>query len=274
MANHKIPSKPSSSDGLFNGTGYTRYGQGGQTLVFIHGVGLNRNVWQPQVDYFANRYQVLTYDILGHGDSHRPDEGVTLNAYAEQLAHLLDHLQMGQVSVIGHSMGALISVAFALTYPEKVHKLVPMNIVYQRSTPQRDAVVARAERVLAAEELTGIETTLKRWFADKTDEASRVKIAQIAQWMAQVDPVGYGRTYKLFATSDDAFRGQLHQLSMPVLYLTGENDPNSTPAMSHQMAAETPQGQAMVVSGEAHMMAYICPEKVNPLIEKFLAPSV
>lgn len=252
---------------------YSFVGQGENALVFIHGVGLNKKVWQPQVDQFVDRYQILVYDMLGHGNSHRPNATVTLDDYVAQLADLLDALKLQPVTLIGHSMGALVAVAFALTHPEKVERLVPMNIVYQRNLAKREAVVARAEKVLLDGAITGIDGTLARWFSDKTDPISLAKVKQIGEWMGQVDPVGYGRTYKLFATSDDAFTGRLGELSMPVLYLTGENDPNSTPAMSQQMAAETPNGRVSVVIGEAHMMAYINPDKVNRHLEDFLVNS-
>ena len=51
--------------------------------------------------------------------------------------------------------------------------------------------------------------------------------------------------------------------------MTGEEDPNSTPAMSQQMAGETPNGSSKSIAGEAHMMSYIASEKVNPVIEQF-----
>lgn len=252
---------------------YSLYGQDNQTnktIVFIHGVGLNRQVWQPQVDHFSKRHQVLVYDMLGHGASRLPNETVTLNDYVVQLADLISTLALEPVTLVGHSMGALVAVAFALAHPKKAKALVPMNIVYQRTKAQQEAVLARAKKVLVDGKVTGIDGTLSRWFADKTDPVSIGRIEKIKQWMGEVDPVGYGRTYQLFATSDDAFNGRLNQLLMPVLYLTGENDPNSTLAMSKKMAAETPRGQVAVVSGEAHMMAYINPEKVNRYIDEFL----
>jgi len=111
----------SSSQLSPDGTNYQLIGEGNHTRVFIHGVGLNHQVWQPQVDYFtASGYQVLIYDMLGHGQSRQPDEGVTLDDYVAQLTRLLDHLQIERSDVIGHSMGALIAVAFALAHPDRV----------------------------------------------------------------------------------------------------------------------------------------------------------
>ena len=114
-----------------------------------------------------------------------------------------------------------------------------------------------------------IEQTLERWFKNKTSEDDLTKIDNVRNWLANTSPQGYGRAYRLFALSDKVFLNKLSRLRPPVLYLTGEEDPNSTPAMSQQMAGETPNGSSKSIAGEAHMMSYIASEKVNPIIEQF-----
>ncbi len=238
-------------------------------IVFIHGVGMNQQVWQPQIDYFSKNHTVVVYDMLGHGDSPMPVEDAYLMDYSNQLVELLEHLDIGQAILVGHSTGALISVEFTLQNPGKVLGLIPLNIVYKRDTQQSQNVLARANQVLEQEQLIDIDITLDRWFLNKTDQASLNKIAIIRDYLSQVNPVGYGRTYKMFAQSDKVFVGRLGHLQAPALYLTGEDDPNSTSWMSQQMARETPNGQAISIANEAHMMAYISPEKVNPIIDRF-----
>lgn len=240
------------------------------SLVLIHGVGLNKDVWQAQIKAFAGDYQVISYDMLGHGGSPLPSSQPSLEEYTAQLAELLDHLNISRAHILGHSMGALVSVAFALEYAPATCSVIAMNIVFERDSAQRSAVQDRARATFQSGKITGIETALQRWFENESGEECRQKSARVRQWMQQVDPVGYGRSYQLFATSDRAFTGRLDTLSNPVLYLTGSLDANSTPAMSQKMAAETPQGQAMVIKNQAHMMAYIHPEEVNHLIGQFL----
>ena len=58
---------------------------------------------------------------------------------------------------------------------------------------------------------------------------------------------------------------------MPALFVTGQLDPNSTPEMSRRMAEEAPRGQALVVADERHMMPFVAPEKINPLLRDFLS---
>jgi pimeloyl-ACP methyl ester carboxylesterase len=239
-------------------------------LVLIHGVGLNKDVWLAQVEAFSREYQVISYDILGHGDSPLPSSNPCLEEYTAQLAELLEHLNISKAHIVGHSMGALISVAFALEYAAVTCSVIAMNIVYERDVTQRKAVQDRARAVLQSGRVSGIELALQRWFENESSEASQQKIARIRRWMEQVDPAGYGRSYQLFASSDRAFTGRLSTLRTPILYLTGSLDSNSTPVMSQKMAAETSNGQVAVIENEAHMMAYIHPEKVNHFIGRFL----
>lgn len=252
-----------------DGTAFKSYGDQPSPLIFIHGVGMRGDVWSPQVEYFSNDYQVITYDFLGHGESHLPPEEPVLDDYVEQLNNLLKHLNLSLISLVGHSMGALISVAFALKYPDKVKALVPINIAFNRSEEAQKGVLNRANQILQTNKILNIEQTLERWFKNKTSADDLKKIEKIRNWLANTSPQGYGRAYRLFALSDKVFLNKLSRLRPPVLYLTGDEDPNSTPAMSQQMAEETPNGSSNSLTGEAHMMSYIAANKVNPIIEQF-----
>ena len=124
---------------------------------------------------------------------------------------------------------------------------------------------------------TQIEKTVARWFQGKKTvvepkQANQQKIAKVRTWLEQNSTRGYAMAYRIFATSDKIFLNKLAKLAMPVLYLTGDNDKNSTPAMSFQMAQLTPHGSSFSIIGEAHIMAYIAPDKVNPILEKFFFP--
>lgn len=252
-----------------DGTAFKSYGDQPSPLIFIHGVGMRGDVWSPQVEYFSNDYQVITYDFLGHGESHLPPEEPVLDDYVEQLNNLLKHLNLSLISLVGHSMGALISVAFALKYPDKVKALVPINIAFNRSEEAQKGVLNRANQILQTNKILNIEQTLERWFKNKTSADDLKKIDKIRNWLANTSPQGYGRTYRLFALSDKVFLNKLSRLRPPVLYLTGDEDPNSTPDMSQQMAEETPNGSSNSLTSEAHMMSYIAANKVNPIIEQF-----
>ncbi|MNV34870.1 Alpha/beta hydrolase family protein [compost metagenome] len=85
---------------------------------------------------------------------------------------------------------------------------------------------------------------------------------------------GYARAYSLFATSDEVHASRLPQLAMPALFMTGEGDPNSSPAMSQAMAALAPRGQAQSVPGARHMMNLTDAEAVNARLLAFIRAAV
>jgi len=250
-----------------------------ETVVLIHGVGMNQSVWAPQIAALTSAYQVVVYDMLGHGDSALPTAMPTLDEYAAQLDALLDTLTIERAHVVGHSMGALVALEFALTHPERTLSVAALNAVYDRTPAQRAAVMTRAatlgdtsaEKPVDTGTEAGIDATLSRWFGDPIP----VHLTQAAQavrgLLLSVDPVGYARTYRLFASSDDAHVGRLASLSVPALFLTGECDPNSSPAMSRAMAAVTPHGRAEIIANERHMMNVTDPARVNASLLAFLA---
>ena len=253
-----------------NGTAYKAFGNAPATLIFIHGVGMCKEIWQPQVEHFSKNYRVITYDFLGHGQSLLKKDKLTLEDYISQLYNLVNEIGVSNFSIIGHSMGALIAVAFALRYPEKVDTLIPINIVFKRTKKAQDDVIMRAKDVLKSQQIPNINQTLERWFKNKTSPYDLMKINNVQGWLKNTSPKAYSEAYYLFATSDRVFVNNLSNLQPPVLYLTGSEDPNSTSLMSEQMAQETPNGSSESIEGEAHMMAYISAKKVNPIIEYFL----
>jgi len=127
------------------GTAYRIAGDG-SPLVLIHGVGLSKEMWGGQLAGLAPRYQVIAYDMLGHGESQRPAAQATLDDYAAQLTELLDHLGLATAVVVGFSMGGLVARAFALGHPQRLDALVILNSVFNRSVEQRSGVLERTAR--------------------------------------------------------------------------------------------------------------------------------
>jgi (E)-2-((N-methylformamido)methylene)succinate hydrolase len=282
---------PAVERGEIAGTSYSVYaptsGGARASVVLIHGVGMNQSVWAPQVDSLtAAGYTVVAYDMLGHGASALPPVEPTLNDYAAQLERLLDGLGIERAHVAGHSMGALVALEFALTRAPRTLSVVALNAVYDRSPAQREAVMSRAATLgdsstdtaghdanpgTDATATAGVDATLKRWFGDPVPAHLTQAAQAVRHLLLSVDPVGYARTYRLFACSDDVHVGRLTSLAVPALFLTGGCDLNSSPAMSRAMAAAAPSGRAEVLEGARHMMNVSHPADVNARLLAFFA---
>jgi pimeloyl-ACP methyl ester carboxylesterase len=252
-----------------DGTAYSVYGAG-EPLVLIHGVGMEQDAWTPQIGALAREHQVIVYDMLGHGGSRIPDEGVTLADYAAQLAGLLDHLGLPAANVVGHSMGALVALEFALTYPARTLRVAALNAVFMRTPEQQAAVMARAAALQDIGVQATVDSTIARWFGDPVPTALQASARLVSGILARVHPQGYARTYRLFASCDRVHADRLATLAMPALFMTGEFDPNSSPSMSQAMAQRAPLATLDIVPSARHMMNMTDPQRINQGLQQFL----
>lgn len=256
-----------------DGTGFIRAGSGAPVL-FIHGVGMNAAIWQPQIERMADSFDVIAIDMLGHGQSPLPPPDPALADYADQAIRLLDHLGLDKVSVVGHSMGALVAQELALRAPERVRRIVSLNAVFRRPPELAEAVRQRASALTGRSDAAGAAKTIARWFGDPVPAELEAAARKTASALNSVDPEGYARTYRLFAHADGDHAGRLPGLAMPALFMTGSEDRNSSPAMSSAMARLTPHGRCTVLSGERHMMAVAAPDTTTRHIVDFLGENV
>ncbi|MCA0030136.1 alpha/beta fold hydrolase [Mesorhizobium sp. B263B2A] len=252
-----------------DGTGFIRAGSGAPVLL-IHGVGMNATIWHDQIASMQDNHDLIAIDMLGHGGSPLPPEDAGLTDFADQALRLIDHLGLASVSIVGHSMGALVALEIALHAPSRVRSLVCLNAVFRRPATLAQAVSERAAALGSHGDASAIAATLARWFGDPLPESLADAAATARAALEGVDPEGYARTYRLFARADAEHADTLARLAAPALFMTGSQDSNSTPAMSAAMARLAPHGQCLVLSRERHMMAIASPEKVSRHISAFL----
>ncbi|WP_099363529.1 alpha/beta fold hydrolase [Fredinandcohnia onubensis] len=93
----------------------------GQPVVLIHSGGSDRRLWSLLIPFLSRHYKVIAFDGRGAGESPNP---IKHTNYVEDVRSLLDYLELKQATLIGHSMGGQIATDLALTYPERVSKLV------------------------------------------------------------------------------------------------------------------------------------------------------
>lgn len=101
-----------------------QWGNTGPAIVCVHGLTANAFCFQAFADQLAEDHRVIAYDLRGRGDSDRPEEGYSVPRHASDLAELIDELKLDRPIIVGHSLGALISLYFAAHYPDKLSKLV------------------------------------------------------------------------------------------------------------------------------------------------------
>ncbi|MGV3633004.1 MAG: alpha/beta fold hydrolase [Pseudorhodoplanes sp.] len=250
-------------------TSYRRSGSG-STIILLHGLGMQNTVWQPQIEILNKDFDVVTFDMLGHGLSSLPPEKPQLSDYADQVLSVMDALGIASAHIAGHSMGALIGLEFALTHPERVRSVAPMNGVYCRPPHLQQTAEARARELEASGGMTPPDETLKRWFGHPIPPELTVPAEICRSFLTSVNPVGYMRTYRLFVENDRRHEGRLETLAVPALFMTSENDPHSTPDMSRAMAAAAPDSRCIILPRERHMMTLTAPAEVTRHLISFV----
>ena len=128
MTNQQIGPQTSS-----NGSRYELSGAvDAPVIALIHGLGLNRQVWEKYRSRLGQRYRVLTYDLYGHGESAPPPRAPGLTLFSEQLIGLMDELAIDRCVLVGFSLGGMINRRVAIDHHDRVSALAILNSPHDR----------------------------------------------------------------------------------------------------------------------------------------------
>ena len=101
----------------------------GQPLLLLHGLGANIRNWDSQIQYFMKNYQVITCDLRGHGLSSKPKGPYRMRLFAEDIAELLQTLDVSVAHVAGTSMGGMVAFELAVRFPQLLKSLIIVNCI-------------------------------------------------------------------------------------------------------------------------------------------------
>ena len=137
-----------------------RAGQG-DPLILIHGITAQHRSFNDLAKNLAGEYELIGIDLRGRGDSEKPESGYGLDAHAGDVVRVLDHLGLENAVLVGHSMGAFVSLQVALSYPGRVRSLVLLDGGWPRQEIDEDALTEEQEK--EAEDLReGLELAFSR----------------------------------------------------------------------------------------------------------------
>ena len=228
-------------------------GGAGPDLLLVHGVGLRAEAWRFTIPALCERFRVTAVDLPGHGESPPLADGEgALGDYVRTVGGALSQLG-GPALVVGHSMGAMIALELASRATSAVSAVVAVNAIFRRCPEASAAVRTRAEELASGAE-TDPSATLVRWFGDAPKGPERTMAEDCRRWLMEIDRSAYSRAYRVFAAADGPAEADLAGLGRPALFVTGADEPNSTPAMSLAMAERAPRGGAVVMDRARHML--------------------
>jgi len=237
-------------------------------IVFIHGVGLDHQMWGHQISYF-NECSTLTYDLLGHGKTPWNKNKLTLKDFSNQLLELLDHLKIEKVNLIGFSLGSLIALDFSSHFQKKIEKLILIGTTYKRSDEERSLVLERYNQAKLNKPIS--KQALKRWFTDKYLEKNPNTYNFFMDILNKKPEYhrNFLKAYDLFANHYDDFEA-IKKIDRKTLVMTGSNDVGSTPAMSKELVKDLVNSTYIEIQNGKHLCSIECVDDVNMKIKNFI----
>ena len=238
-------------------------------LVFVHGVGLDHQMWSPQINNL-NEFSTITYDLLGHGKTPNTRKKLTLKDFSQQLLDILNHIHIDKINLIGFSLGSLIALDFAANYQNKIEKLILIGTTYKRSEQERSLVLDRYNQAKLNKPLS--KQALKRWF---TNDYLRKNPNTYDLFMDILtknpeDHKNFLKAYELFANHKDDEQ-TIQKISSDTLVMTGSEDLGSSPAMSKQLAKDLNKSSYKEIRNGKHLCSIECADDVNMNIRNFIS---
>lgn len=241
----------------------------GPPVVFIHGLGATSNVWHAQRMVLSKYFRVIVYDRSGCGRSPASRDGYSIDGWADELAGLLDHLDVSTAVVVGHSLGSMIAQRFAAKYSSRTRALVLAGGEAVLSIEGRDILAERAELIQAS----GLVAAVEPWLSGVLSAATRAGNPALAGLLRAMFLAYDDATYaqQCLALRDGDVTGDHADIACPTLLLVGDQDPVTPLSWQQQIARGIPDSRIRIIPGTAHMTMLESPAAFNTAVLEFLA---
>ena len=248
---------------LINGTQYSWEDTGqGPTLIFLHGLFLDRAFWMPVIDHIKSQFRCVSFDMPGHGNSGWRD-GLDLDAIADDIALWIIENNMSKVTLVGHSQGGMIALRIANKYPQLLKKLVLVNTSVQEEAPSRLSLWKEREAILLSSDANTIKNVFKMLQKIKYTDA----------WL-QENPIYAEKDIKKLINSDQMMQvqamnaaviirgnisGLLKGINVDTIVLAGSEDIATPPSHSKQIVQLLPNSTYVEVEKAGHSIPVEAP---------------
>ncbi len=254
---------------------YTDWGGDGPPLVMLHGLTGHARTWDHTAAALSERYRVLALDQRGHGDSDwAPQYG--LAPMAQDVLGFLDALELAEVTLIGLSMGGLVSFVFAAAHPDRVTRMVIMDIGPEiaRAGARNVASSLAANDVFESEDEAFAQARTAN--PRPTDATLRHRVSH------NLRPLPDGTlTFKydkalrspgaLFDHTQDELWAAWRAVSCPVLLVRGDDSDVLATETAQRMLAENPRASFASIPDCGHSITLDSPQGLLEVVSPWLA---
>lgn len=203
--------------------------EGAPVLVLSNSLGTNLHMWDTQLPALTAHFRVLRYDTRGHGQSLVTEGPYSIEQLGRDVLALLDALQIERAHFCGLSMGGLIGQWLGINAGHRLNRLIVCNTAAKIATPE--VWNPRIETVLRDGQaaMVGLrDASIERWFTPAYAASHPDQAKRITDMLAATSPQGYAANCA--AVRDADFRGQLGEIKVPMLVISGSADAVTPPS--------------------------------------------
>lgn len=241
---------------------YQQHGRG-PDVVFLHGAGGNHLSWWQQGTMFGGHHRCTVYDARGWGLSHA-DTGIGRFVFGPDLLALLDHLKIERAHIVAQSMGGRAVAGLARLAPERIASLV---LCGTNAGATNDRIRQLQDEL---REVRG-DGSLREYALSKSFEATNPGLALLYR---QINALNPPRPRGLLGRPPSTYRGSMHDtltaLGRPILFVVGEHDLITSPALIREAHSLIPGSQFHEIKGAGHSAYFERPDEWSRVVLDFL----
>jgi len=242
--------------------------KGAPVVVLSHSLACGLLIWNPQMDALNPHFQVLRYDLRGHGDSEVPPGPYTLELLAEDVIGLLDALNIDRMHFLGMSIGGMIGQSLALNHANRLRSLVlcdTASIIPQEAQPIWQE---RIEKTRAKGMESQVNETMERWFTPAFLKQNPPMVGLIRKQILATPVAGYLGCAEAIRRLN--YLNRLAQIKLPTLIMVGEDDPGTPVSASQAMHERIPNSKLVILPSARHLSNVEQAEAFNAALLAFL----
>jgi pimeloyl-ACP methyl ester carboxylesterase len=253
----------------------------GPVILMVHGLGGSMCNWAPTIDHFKRTNRVIAVDLPGFGKSECDQGGCAVEEFGRAIRSLLASLGISSATVIGNSLGGMITLHLTLDHPELVDAAVLVDAAGAHGFPEllRAGLRRLPARWVKRLVLFSVSYLVRFKFAYRAagiyhlNEYTRPLLAEAIDTAMRPDLEEYLETYRrtMLTAVNTRFDERLGEISKPVLVVWGQND-LGLPLKIGQRINRLIKGSFLVaIPKAAHVPQLDQPEAFNSAVDRFLA---
>ena len=246
----------------------------GEPLLFIHGLGYDRRGWGPLPALLAADFQVLIFDNRGVGESDVPEGPYAVSQMAADAVAVLDDAGIERAHVLGVSLGGYIAEEIALTYPDRVRKLVLGSTAPggTRSHPMPQAGLEAFGRFPTMEREAGLRLMVENSLGAHAVRERPELVEEIFAYRLERAPTLAGWQAQAYAGATFDAYDRVSEIAAPTLVIQGGADTVVDPRNADLLAELIPDARVELVPERGHLVVWQEAELLAPIVREFLRP--